>query len=100
MGRVTNYLLNDFGGGRRRLKLARVINFQKLTTIPLPAIFMLEYRNFTVAAWIYSAIQSSYGLVWIMKELAFPDSSFQKRATIGAAIASLMTVLGWYWVFG
>ena len=44
MGRVTNYLLNDFGGGRRRLKLARVINFQKLTTIPLPAIFMLEYQ--------------------------------------------------------
>ena len=45
-------------------------------------------------------MQSSYGLVWIIKDLAFPDSSFQKSATIGAAIASFITVLGWYWVFG
>ena len=99
-GRVIHHVMNDFGGGRRRLKLAWVINFQKLTTIPLLAIFMLEYHNFTVAAWIYTAMQSSYGLVWIIKDLAFPDPSFQKRATIGAAIASLITVLGWYWVFG
>ena len=93
-GRVIHHVMNDFGGGRRRLKLAWVINFQKLTTIPLLAIFMLEYHNFTVAAWIYTAMQSSYGLVWIIKDLAFPDPSFQKRATIGAAVASLITVLG------
>ena len=98
-GSVIHYLMNDFGGGRRRLKLAWVINFQKLATIPLLAIFIFKYQNFSPATWIYVAIQSSYGLVWIIKDLAFPDSSFQKSATIGAAIASLITVLGWYWVF-
>ena len=36
-GSVIHYLMNDFGGGRRRLKLAWVINFQKLATIPLLA---------------------------------------------------------------
>jgi hypothetical protein len=51
--------MHDFGGGRRGLKLAWVINFQKLTTIPLLAIFMLNYHNFTVAAWIYTSMQSS-----------------------------------------
>src|SRR5262249_6824722 len=28
------YVMNDFGGGQRVLKLAWAINFQKLTTIP------------------------------------------------------------------
>ena len=99
-GRVIQYLMNDFGGGQRRLKLAWAINFQTLATIPLFAIFIFKYHNVSAAAWIYAAMQSSYGLVWIIKDLAFPDSSFQKSATIGAAIASLITVLCWYWVFG
>src|SRR5262249_16743571 len=52
------------------------------------------------AAWIYFAMQSSYGLSWIVKDFAFPDSNFHKRITIGAGIASFLTVLGWYWLFG
>ena len=79
-GSVIHYLMNDVGGGERRLKLAWVINFQKLATIPLLASLMVEYHNFSVAAWIYTAMQSSYGFVWIIKDLAFPDSSFQKSA--------------------
>ena len=99
-GRVIYYLMNDFGGGRRWLKLAWVINFQKLSTIPLLAIFIFKYHNFSAAAWIYTAMQSSYGVVWIIKDLTFPDPSFQRPATVGAAIASFLSVLGWYWVFG
>jgi hypothetical protein len=98
-GRVIHYLMTDFGGGRRWLKLAWVINFQKLATIPLLATFIFKYHNFSAAAWIYTAMQSSYGLVWIIKDLAFPDPSFQRRATVGAGIASFVSVLGWYWVF-
>ena len=100
MGRVTNYLMNDCGGGRRVLKLAWVINFQKLSAIPLLAVLIARYHNTSAAAWIYFAMQSSYGLVWIIKDLAFPDSNFHKRITLGAGIASLLAVLGWYWVFG
>lgn len=69
MGRVTNYLLNDCGGGRRVLKLAWVINFQKISTIPLLAVFIARYHNTGAAAWIYFAMQSSYGLVWIISGL-------------------------------
>ena len=99
-GRVIHYLMNDFGGGRKCLKLAWVINFQKLATIPLLAIFIFKYQNFSAAAWIYAAMLSSYGLVWIVKDLAFPDPSFQRFATVGAGIASFLSVMGWYWVFG
>ena len=99
-GSVIHHLMNDFGGGRRRFKLAWGINFQKLTTIPLLIFFILKYHNFSAGAWIYTAMQSSYGLVWIIKDLTFPDPSFQKPVTIGAVMATLITVLGWYWVFG
>jgi len=100
MGRVNNYVMNDFGGGRRPWKLAWVINFQKLATIPLLGGFIAWYHNTTPAAWIYLAMQGSYGLVWIVKDLVCPDPNFQKPITVGAAIASFLTVLGWYWMFG
>ena len=51
-GRVIHYLMNDFGGGRRWLKLAWVINFQKLATIPLFGVFIAWYHNTSAAAWI------------------------------------------------
>lgn len=43
MGRVTNYVMSDCGGGQRVLKLAWVIDFQKLATIPLLAVFIARY---------------------------------------------------------
>ena len=99
-GRVIHYLMNDFGGGRRWLKLAWVINFQKLATIPLFGVFIAWYHNTSAAAWIYLAMHGTYGVVWVIKDLTFPDPSFHKRITIGAGIVSFLSVLGWYWVFG
>jgi protein-S-isoprenylcysteine O-methyltransferase Ste14 len=100
MGRLSRYIMNDYGGGRRVLKLAWIINFQKLTTIPMLALLMNHYGNESVAAWIYLALQGSYALVWLVKDRAFPDAKFHRPSTIGAGIASLITVLGWYWVLG
>ena len=45
-------------------------------------------------------MHGSYGLVWIIKELAFPDPAWQRRITIGGGINAFFSVLGWYWVFG
>jgi len=100
IGRLDRYIMNDYGGGPRVLTLAWIINFQKLTTIPMLVLLMNLYGNQSVAAWIYLALQGSYALVWLVKDLAFPDAKFHQPATIGAGIASLMTVLGWYWVLG
>src|SRR5262245_4727744 len=100
MGRLSRYIMNDYGGGPRVLRLAWVINFQKLTTIPMLALLMNQYRNESAAAWIYLALQGSYALVWLVKDRTFPDAKFHQPATIGAGIASLITVLGWYWLLG
>ena len=59
MGRVNNYIMNDIGGGRRSLKLAWVINFQKLAGISLLGAFIVWYHNTSVAAWIYLSLQST-----------------------------------------
>jgi hypothetical protein len=100
MGRVNHYIKNDFGGGPRPWTLAWVINFQKLGTFAVLGVFIAWYHNTSDAAWIYLAMQGASCLVWIIKDLAFPDPNFHKRITVGAGIASFLSVLGWYWVFG
>jgi protein-S-isoprenylcysteine O-methyltransferase Ste14 len=100
MCRVTNYLVIDFGGGPRPWKLAWVINFQKAGTAPLLGFLIAWYHNTGTAAWVYLALHGSTSLVWIVKDLTFPDRSFQRRVTIGGGINGFLSVLGWYWVFG
>jgi hypothetical protein len=100
MRRWTDYLTNDLGGGPRVWKLTWVINFQKAGTIPLLVFFVAWYHNTTTAAWIYLAMHGTYALVWIIKDVAFPDRSWQARITILGGINAFISVLGWSWVFG
>ena len=44
--------------------------------------------------------KSSYGLVWILKDTAFPDPNWQVKITLGAGLNAFTFVLGLYWVFG
>ena len=98
--RLNTWLSEDFLGGPRPWKLAWVVNFQKAGTFVFLGLLMAWYGNTTMAAWIYLAMHGSYGLVWILKDVAFPDPSWQKRVTIGGGINAFVFVLGWYWVFG
>lgn len=100
MRQMTNYLSQDCLGGPRPWKAAWVINFQKAGTFFFMGWLMWVYQNDTPAAWVYLALHGSYGLVWILKDLAFPDPNWQKKVTILGGINSFLFVLGWYWVFG
>ncbi|MBI4574654.1 MAG: DUF1295 domain-containing protein [Planctomycetes bacterium] len=98
--RFTDHLVHDFGGGPRPWKLAWVIDAQKAGTVLFLAALMGYYRNTSVAAWLYLAMHGSYGLAWLIKDLAFPDPGWQVRVTIGGGVNAFLGVLGWYWVFG
>ena len=98
--RASDFLTRDFPGGPRPWKLAWVINFQKAGTFALLGGLMWHYQNTSTAAWVYLAMHGSYGLVWILKDVAFPDPAWQQRVTIGGGINAFLFVLGWYWVFG
>jgi protein-S-isoprenylcysteine O-methyltransferase Ste14 len=100
LNRITQYMVSDFGGGPRPWKFAWVINFQKCGTFVFLGFLMWLYDNTSTTAWIYLALQGSYGLVWFIKDMAFPDPSWQKKITIAGGINAFLGVLGWYWVFG
>lgn len=105
MRSLFNYLVYDFGGGPRIWKAAWVINFQKTGTFFFLGFLMWYYADSvpaatSTAAWVYLAMHGSYGLVWIIKDITFPDPGWQPRITIGGGINAFLFVLGWYWVFG
>jgi protein-S-isoprenylcysteine O-methyltransferase Ste14 len=100
VNRFTNYAVSDFGGGPRPWKFSWVINFQKCGTFFFLGLLMVYYNNFSTGAWIYLAMQGSYGIVWFIKDISFPDPAWQKRITLGGGFNAFAAVLGWYWVFG
>jgi protein-S-isoprenylcysteine O-methyltransferase Ste14 len=100
MRAFTDHLVSDFAGGPRIWKFSWVINFQKAGTFAFLGALMWYYGNTSPAAWIYLALHGAYGLVWILKDVTFPDPNWQKKITIGGGINAFLGVLGQYWVFG
>ena len=44
---------------------------------------MAYYKNFSLGGYIYMALHGTYGWFWVIKDIAFPDKSWQPYATIG-----------------
>ncbi len=104
MRAVNDYLLSDALGGPRPWKFSWIINFQKGGTFFFLGFLMWLYASRTpaataTAAWLYLALHGSYGLVWLLKDLTFPDPNWQKKITIASGIYALVG-LGLYWTFG
>lgn len=95
---LADFLTTDFLGGPKIWKLSWVINFQKAGTFLFVAWLMWFYQNSSTAAYIYLALHGGYGLVWLLKDLCFPDKGWQKKVTIGAGLVAFFGVLFWYWV--
>ena len=100
MRKFTDYLSKDFLGGPRPWKFAWIINFQKGGSFFFFGFLIWYYQNTSTAAWVYLALHGGYGLVWLIKDLTFPDPNWQSKLTIGAGINAFLAVLGLYWVFG
>ncbi len=97
---LTRKAVEDLGGGPRPWKFAWVINFQKVGTPFFLVALMLYYQNNSLPAWIYLALHGSYGIVWFIKDVAFPDPGWQVRITIPGGLVAFFSVLAWYWAFG
>ena len=97
---ITSWLTQDFLGGPRPWTLATVIDLQKGATALFLGVLIWWYGNWTTAACVYLALHGTYGIVWLMKDLTFPDPRWQKPVTIGGGINVIVLVLAWYWVFG
>lgn len=98
VSRLNRALSEDFLGGPKVLKFAWVINAQKCTTVLFVGALMALSSNWSAAAWVYLGLHGAYGFVWLLKHVAFPDPSWEKRVTFGGALLSWLFVLGPYWV--
>ena len=102
--RFNDWWLHDLGGGPRLLKFSWIVNAQKAGTFFFLGALMAWYSGKTPAAtapaaWIYLAMHGSYGLIWLIKDIAFPDPNWQVRVTLGSAVAGILG-LAMYWSFG
>ena len=95
----TAFMTERFLGGPQVLKLAWVINFQKIGTFFYILLLMNYYQNFSVAVCVYLALHGMYGFCWMLKHFVFPDRSWEKKVTIGGGLMAFVLVLGLYWVF-
>jgi protein-S-isoprenylcysteine O-methyltransferase Ste14 len=95
--RIRDYLTDDILGGPR-VKFAWAINLQKGGTLPFVLVLMWLYDVWTVTAWIYLGLHGSYGVIWLLKEMVFPDPGWQKKITLGGALNAWLFVLGPYWI--
>lgn len=93
-----DWLVEDFGGGPKAVKLAWAINLQKGGTLPFVLALMVAFDVWTPTAWTYLGLHGSYGLVWLLKEVVFPDPGWQKKVTLGGAVNSWAFVLALYWI--
>lgn len=95
---LTHYLSHDLLGGPRLMQFNWVINFQKGMTLFWVLGLMLWFENTSPQAWIYLGLHGSYGIIWVLKDLIFPDPKWQTRITFGGAFIAILAVLGPYWV--
>lgn len=95
---LRDHLSDDLLGGPRVLDASWVINVQKGGTLPFVLLLMWRFDVWTATAWTYAALHGSYGLCWLLKELAFPDPSWNKKVTFGGAFMMWALVLGPYWI--
>jgi protein-S-isoprenylcysteine O-methyltransferase Ste14 len=96
--RLNRHLSRDFLGGPRIVPLAWVIDLQKGGTAIFVLALIAAYRSTSTAAWVYLALHGTYGICWLLKDVAFPDPAWREKVTLGGALLSFLLVLGPYWV--
>lgn len=57
------------------MKVKDAINLHKGLTFFFVLGLMLAYQNFTLGAWVYLSLHSTYGFLWLLKDRIFPDLS-------------------------
>lgn len=83
--------------GPKILPFNYIINAQKTGTILVMYLLMLYYKNFSLGAYIYLSLHGTYGLIWFLKDMVFPDKSFQTYLTIpGTLMTAALLLLYWF----
>jgi protein-S-isoprenylcysteine O-methyltransferase Ste14 len=93
-----DWYLHRIPGGRGRTAPRVAINLHKGTIGLVVLALMLRADDHGLAAWLYLVLHGSYGLLWVAKDVAFPDPAWRARASISSAVAVLAMPLGLYYL--
>ena len=85
--------------GPKIFKFNWIINAQKTGTIIIMSLLMYYYQNYSKGAWFYLSLHGAYGLIWFLKDMIFPDKSFQHKLAILPAFLVTLFLLS-YWLMG
>jgi hypothetical protein len=58
---------------------------------------MRAFHNHSTGMWLYLCLHGSYGFFWVLKDLSFPDSRFDRKASLGSMLlVFLFLTLYWF----
>lgn len=83
-----NVNLYDMPPKNKLYLMYHIVNTFKGATLPLCLCLIYLTGNFSTRACLYTALHGSYGVVWILKDLLFPDKSFRTRLSKGSCVAA------------
>lgn len=93
---VNDWILHRVPGGAGRTTPRVPINLHKAGMGPFVLALMLASGDFSVAALLYLALHGTYGVLWLVKDVAFPDPSWRSPCSIGSALTISVVPLGLY----
>jgi protein-S-isoprenylcysteine O-methyltransferase Ste14 len=90
---------NPFNFGPKIFPVHIIVNIQKGGTIFIMYLLMFYFNNYSTGAYIYLSLHGSYGIIWIIKDIIFPDKSMHVKTCFIPACA-LIGLLLLYWGIG
>lgn len=92
------WLSTDVPPGPAFIPMCYVINLQKGGSLFFCLFLMDRYENYSAPALMYTVAHGSYGMLWCLKHICFPDPKYFAKQTFFSVIVAVSLVLGPYWV--
>ena len=78
------------------LKMRYFINTHKILVPFVILAMMVYYNNFSIGPVVYLALHGSYCVNWLLKELIYPDKSFDEKISVIMSLGGLFTISGYF----
>ena len=100
LNRLNAWLCYWVPPGPQCVPMYLVVNLTKGTMLLYLFALMCYFDNFSTGAWVYLALHGNYGLVWLLKDLNFPNPGFTRPATVISGLLVPQAVLAPYYFIG
>lgn len=80
------------------MKDSTIINLHKALVVPVVIGLMLIYNNWSVEAFIYLALHGTYSLLWLLKQMLYPDRRFDQKRPLWIGLVFIFTPLAGYYL--